>query len=335
MMRKVPRTPVIAAAALVLLSGLACSVSGNIDVDGLPGGVSTGAAQSLEPVGETAPPDTALPAETTTPSPASEAETDEGGEEAIEPSPSEEATEPAQTAPDPTDDASEPTEPTVALDPTEVEDPLALADIPELETSSLDPASGGMGHLPSFRQRMIMDFTAEETDYESVLQYESEVVPPESAVHVIVSAEGPAAQELPSNQAEAIWIGDRLWIKAGRQPWIPVPESVAAVRFDEQTFAVGDFLPYILHFDRVGEETVNGIPSVRYSYDVEDAVTEYGQFSGTGDVFVATDGGYVVRYTCDGHATFEEYLEGSAGSLELVYDTYDVAAAIEVSAPRR
>jgi len=335
MMRKTPRTPVIAAVALVIISGLACSVSGEIDVDGPLAGASTGTAESSEPVGETAPPDTAVPAETTTPAPTEQADTEEGADEAIQPAPSEEATEPAQTSPDPTSNGTEAAEPTGAPNPAEVEDPLALADIPELETASLDPTSGGMGHLPSFRQRMTMDFSAEETGYESVLRYESAVVPPESAVHVIVSAEGPAAQELPSNQAEAIWIGDRLWIKAGRQPWIPVPESVAAVRFHEQTFAVGDFLPYVLHFERVGEETVNGIPSVRYSYDVDDAVTEYGQFSGTGDVFVATEGGYVVRYTCDGHATFEEYLEGSAGALELVYDTYDVGAAIDVSAPRR
>ena len=62
-------------------------------------------------------------------------------------------------------------------------------------------------------------------------------------------------------------------------------------RFDEQTFAVGDALPYILHFERVGEETVNGILPVRYGHAVEDAGAEYRQFGGTGDVFVAADGG--------------------------------------------
>jgi hypothetical protein len=333
-MNERPYIPAIAAVALVLISGLACSVSGELDVDGPFGGASTSEPESSEALTETARPDTGATPEPTM-LPPTEEEAVEGSNSATDPAPTEEPTDATEPPPDSTREGTESTDPTAAPDTAQIEDPLALADIPELKSSSLDPTGGGMGHLSSFRQRMVMDFTAEETGYESVLRYESDVVPPESAVHIVVSAEGPAAQELPASQAEAIWIGDRLWIKAGRQPWIPVPESVAAVRFDEQTFAVGDFLPYILHFDRVGEETVNGIPSVRYSYDVDDAVTEYGQFSGTGDVFVAKDGGYVVRYTADGHATFEEYLEGSAGAFKLVYDTYDVGAAIDISPPRR
>ena len=335
MMRKMPSTPVIAAAVLVLVSSLACSISGEIDVDGPLGGATTSEDEAPEALTETAPPDTADPVEPTAPAPSEEPTEDQGSNNVTDPAPTEQLPETPEASPDPTSDGTESTGPTAAPDPAQVEDPLALADIPELESYDLDPSGGGMGHLPSFRQRMVMDFAAEETGYESVLRYESEVVPPESAIHVTVSADGPAAQELPSSQAEAIWIGERLWIKAGRQPWIPVPESVAAVRFDEQTFAVGDFLPYILHFEPVGEETVNGIPSVRYSYDVDDAVTAYGQFSGTGDVFVAKDGGYVVRYTADGRATFEEYLEGSAGAFQLVYDTYDVGAPVDISPPRR
>ena len=116
---------------------------------------------------------------------------------------------------------------------------------------------------------------------------------------------------------------------------MPIPESMAEIRFEEQTFAVGDFLPYVRHFERAGEESVNGIPSVHYTYRVNNAATGYGEFSGSGDVYVASDGGYVVRYTGDGRATFHEYLDGSSGELSLVYDTHDVGASIDIEPPRR
>jgi len=56
--------------------------------------------------------------------------------------------------------------------------------------------------------------------------------------------------------------------------------------------------------------------------------------SGHGDIYVALDGGYVVRYTLDGSGTFEEQFQGS-GTLSLVYDTYDVGADINIQPPRR
>jgi hypothetical protein len=57
--------------------------------------------------------------------------------------------------------------------------------------------------------------------------------------------------------------------------------------------------------------------------------------SGTGAICVALDGGYVVHYTLNGHGTFEdeEFFQGS-GTFEIVYDTYDVGAPINIKAPR-
>jgi len=56
--------------------------------------------------------------------------------------------------------------------------------------------------------------------------------------------------------------------------------------------------------------------------------------TGHGDVWVALDGGYVVRYTFEGSGTFEDYFQGQ-GTINLAYDTYDVGAAIEIQPPRR
>jgi len=214
------------------------------------------------------------------------------------------------------------------------QDPLEVAEIPELEVVTLDPTGEGLGHLGTFRQRMAVSFTAQDTGYTGVYHYDAEVNTAEQAAHITVSADGPAVQELPANQVQAIWIGTQLWIKLGNQPWLPVPESVAALQFEQQLFSVGDFLPYVQHFQKAGEEVVNGIPSAHYTYETQNLPAQYGSVNGRGDVYVALDGGYVVRYTLDGNGTFEEYVQGS-GTLSLVYDTYDVGADISIKPPRR
>jgi hypothetical protein len=284
----------------LVVSSLACSISGQVDVDG-----PLATADETEEADSGGEPTTAAPTG----------------------APSGEPTAEASETPDESggDDAEI---------PEDAENPLQVSDIPELQVDTLDPTGDGLGHLATFRQRMTVNFTGEDTGYASVLHYAAEVNTSEQAVHVTITAEGPAAAELPASEIQAIWIGTQLWFKVGRQPWLPVPEAVAALQFEQQVLAVGDFLPYVLHFERVEpDETVNGIPSAHYTYDVVDAPTEYGTFTGQGDVYVALDGGYVVRYTADGYATLEEVLVGS-GTFSLIYDTYDVGAPIHIEPPR-
>ena len=306
---------IVAAAALALVLGsLACSFSGEVDPAAVEltaealGGTVSAAATALP---------TALPVEPTTPPEPTETPAETGGEAEAPP-----ATEPAATEPAP----SEP--------PPPAPDPLEVAEIPELEVVTLDPSGEGLGNLGTFRQRMTVDFTAEEVDYSGTYRYEADVNTGDQAVYLVVSAEGAAFDQLPANSLQAIWIGTQLWLKVGNRLWMPIPESVAAIEFDEQVLAVGDFLPYAREFERVGEETVNGIACAHYTYDADDLPTECGTVSGTGDVYVALDGGYVVRYTLDGTGTFEGDFQGS-GSIDLVYDTYDVGADIVIQPPRR
>ena len=208
-----------------------------------------------------------------------------------------------------------------------------MADIPELENMEIDPH--GMGHLATFRQRMHIEFTADDTGYSGIYNYGGEVNTEQQAVHITLSVEGPAAMELPANTLEAIWISTRVWIKSGRQPWIEVPESVSELPFDEQTLAIGDFLPYVQHFDKVDDREMNGVPCAYYTYQADNVPTQYGTVNGSGDICVALDGGYVVHYYLKGHGTFtsDEYFQGS-GEIELTYATYDVGAPIDIRSPR-
>lgn len=310
-------------ALLLILSSLACSISGGVTVEGPL--VTPQAGEEKTDV----PPE--LPTETTSP-PA--ADTPQPTEATTPP----EADTPAPTEPPATDTLEPPpTELPPAEPPAEPpadQDPLEEAEIPELEVTDIDPQGEGLGHLGTFRQRMQASFTAEGSDYTGIYNYDGEVNTADQAVHLTVSAEGPAAMTLPANTIQVIWIGTQAWFKIGNQPWLPYPESVQALPFSEQVFAVGNFLPYVQYFQRVDERVVNDVPCAYYTYDAQNLPTQYGTVSGHGDICVALDGGYVVRYTLDGSGTFDEYFVGS-GTLHLEYDTYDVGADIVIRPPRR
>jgi hypothetical protein len=303
------RTAIIWGAALLLvLSALACSFSGEVDLGDSAATSEPGGGGAAE---ATSPPATKVPEATKAPA----------------------STEPA---------APEKPEPVVTsevepppVEPPEDEDPLGLADIPELGDSDLDPRGEGLGHVSTFRQHMRVSFTGEESDYTGVFGYDAEVNTGDQALHAVVTAEGAAAMELPSNTVEVIWIGTQMWVKIGKQPWVPVPEGVEALPFAEQALAIGDLLPYVQHFDKVDDRTVNGIPCAYYTYDADNVPTKYGYVSGQGDICVAFDGGYVVHYTLDGSGTFtdEDFFQGS-GTIQLVYDVDGVGDPININPPR-
>ncbi len=330
------RQPILLTAGLIvlmLISSLACSVGGSVEIN--PTSPATQeeteatqpaptAAQATEEVAPAAGESDTPSAEAT-----EAAETAEGGDTATsEPTPPPAETQPPATPVPP---------PTEAAPPSPAEgDPLAAAgeEIPELTVASLDPQGAGMSGLGTFRQRMTVEFVAQDSGYSGTYRYDADVNTAQQAAHIILTAEGAAIQQLPANQVQAIWIGTRLWLKVGNQPWVPVPESVAAMQFDEQMYSVGDFLPYVQHFERVQpDETVNGIPCVHYTYQSDNLATAYGSLSGHGDIYVAINGGYIVRYTMEGSGTFQNTFQGS-GTIHLVYDTYDVGAPINIRPPR-
>lgn len=97
---------------------------------------------------------------------------------------------------------------------------------------------------------------------------------------------------------------------------------------------IGDLLPYIPQAHRVmPNETINGIVCKHYVYDINDLQVESEMTDASGDIWVAQDGGYVVRLTMNGHGTYYDTYSAS-GTLNLVYDLYDVNAPINITPPR-
>ena len=201
---------------------------------------------------------------------------------------------------------------------------------------TLDPSQWeqSLATLSSFRQKVNLVFRADGTGLESRLVYEGEVTTNPTALHSTLRVEGEAASQLPSNQVEVIWIGDRAWVKVGRKPWVPVTVSALESEYDGQVLGVGELLPFIQQAQRVmPDETINGIPCKHYTYNLDNLQAEAGMTSAAGDIWVAKDGGYVVRLTMKGQGTYYGTYT-SSGSLDLVYDLYDVNAPITIKPPR-
>jgi hypothetical protein len=84
---------------------------------------------------------------------------------------------------------------------------------------------------------------------------------------------------------------------------------------------------------RVGNETINGVPTVHYKIDATGLET-LGYFNGNGDVWVAEPGNYVVKYTFQ--ATGSDKFFGSSnseGTIKWDYEVSDVNQPIIIQAP--
>jgi hypothetical protein len=86
---------------------------------------------------------------------------------------------------------------------------------------------------------------------------------------------------------------------------------------------------------RVGEETVNGIPTVVYEFDetLLDEESEMERVVGT--VFVAKEGNYLVRMVLDGEGSLSPVDGGAtdSGTIHIEFDLADVNQPIEIEIP--
>ncbi len=320
------RVQILLVGVLILAVVAGCGGGRDVDIEIHVGDQATEAAST----GATAPPP--QPTATTAAAPTA-APTEVAAEATAQPpepttaptevAPTEEPATPTSPPPPPPTDTPAPPPPTEA--------PVAPDDQYTFDPSQWEQS---LATLSSFRQKVDLVFRADGTGLESRLIYEGEVTTGPTALHSTLRVEGEAASQLPSNQVEVIWIGDRAWVKVGRKPWVPVTVSALESEYGGQVLGVGELLPFIQQAQRVmPDETINGIPCKHYAYNLDNLQAEAGMTSAAGDIWVAKDGGYVVRLTMQGQGTYYGTYT-SSGSLDLVYDLYDVNAPITIKPPR-
>jgi hypothetical protein len=91
-------------------------------------------------------------------------------------------------------------------------------------------------------------------------------------------------------------------------------------------------LPSLFGAEEAGTETLDGVQAAHYTFD-ERALTEAGLNKSAGEVWVASEGGYVLRYhhTTTGDASY--FGEGTEGTLTYDYELTDFNEAAAIALP--
>jgi hypothetical protein len=92
------------------------------------------------------------------------------------------------------------------------------------------------------------------------------------------------------------------------------------------------FLAGVFGADTAGSETVNGVKADHYTFD-ERALGQTNLAKSTGDLWVASEGGYIVKYLLSTKATADYFGEGIEGTLTKVYELTDVNKPVTMELP--
>lgn len=92
------------------------------------------------------------------------------------------------------------------------------------------------------------------------------------------------------------------------------------------------FLPGVTGAVESGTETVNGVPATRYDFD-QRAFGALPEATSAGQMWVASDGGYVVRYTLTTVGADEYFGDENEGTLTFDYQVTDVNSAQPIEMP--
>lgn len=215
---------------------------------------------------------------------------------------------------------------------------VALAD---LNLSSLD-------ELTSYRYDMVMDITAADDTGEEVTQSVQMILavstdPPATSMSMIAEGQEGLEGMESMGDIEFVQIGDTSYIVMGEMGCMALPaDEDTGMSTDELTagFTPEALLEDLENVTLVGEETIDGIETLHYTYDemsmMEEEMT--GIENMEGHIYLAKDGGYLVRSIIDVVGN-SKYMEGMAaegvqsGVTHIEMNLKDVNENVEIVIP--
>ncbi len=216
-----------------------------------------------------------------------------------------EATEPTAAAAEPTDAAAKPGD--------------------GEEEGSLSSITEGLQNLDSYRSHLKMTFQSDtegETE-QQVIEMDIEYVHDPLAQHIVLQggdSEG---------TFEVFHIGDQQYLFMGEGQCMS--SSSDEDMMDTELFDPDDIMGGLDNLHRVQpDETINGVPCHHYNFDQTSMLGE-NFASAQGDVWIAVDGGYVVKYVMQAEGTDPETQQ--VGHIAWEYQLRDVNTPITIELP--
>lgn len=221
-----------------------------------------------------------------------------------------------------------------AVSPTDVpsgeevsEAPGAEAESEEEEVVSLPSVTGGLQGLDSYRSHFKMTFEGT-TDGEAetwVYEMDMEAVRDPFAQRVVVQG------ALVGESLEAVQIGDQQYFVLGEGQCISSSADEDEM-MDTEIFEPDDVIGGLENARRVRpDEQVNGIPCRHYKFD-ETSVVWGGFAHAEGEIWIAVEGDYVVRYTLQADGG-NPVTGDDEGHVEWEYEVRDVNEPIAIEPP--
>ena len=217
------------------------------------------------------------------------------------------------------------------------EDEISLAD---LQLSSLDD-------LTSYRYTMVMEMVAADstgTEITQTMQMELAVSSEPPATSMIMTAEGTENID-DMGEMEFIQIEDTSYINMGAMGCMVLPADDNSAMSTEELasgFSPESITEDLEKITLVGEETIDGITVLHYTYDETSLTAEEAADikSLDGHIYIAKDGGYMVRSIIDviGDSKFmdgfaSENFQPDTATTRIEMNLTDVNAAVEILPP--
>ena len=95
---------------------------------------------------------------------------------------------------------------------------------------------------------------------------------------------------------------------------------------------LASLLTGVIGADEAGQETVNTIAATHYTFD-QRALGEQDLTESTGEMWVASEGGYIVKYLLTSKGKSDYFGEGLEGTLALDYELTDPDKAVTITLP--
>ncbi len=195
----------------------------------------------------------------------------------------------------------------------------------EEETLELSTITSGLQELDSYRGYLTMNFEGSSGDETEKWTFNMEMEYVRDPLAQRFAMTGDMTEE----RFESVQIGDKQYAVFGSEC-----VSSAAAEGDEldmEVFTVEDVMGDFRDVRRVHpDETVNGIQCQHYVFD-ESSVTWATMSMAKGEVWVAADGGYIVKFTMEGEGN--NPLTEEQGRIEWVYEVKDINTPITIEPP--
>lgn len=214
------------------------------------------------------------------------------------------------------------------------------------QTLDVAGLASGLNSVSSYRAHMIFNFerTNAAGEVETLnMTMESERVVNPPALHTIITLEG-------DSEAAAVGIVETIVVDGMSYTTVSGLGCFAEEATDDdldddpfQDLFDDDFLGDIKGAERVmPDEVINGVDTYHFVFDEEDVNDLDNEIEELdGHIYIAKEGGYVVRLTMDGTGrvdVFDDELEGSGdddqlGTIHVELNTTDVNQPVDIQAP--